>query len=394
MQNIRHYLLLLLALLLSPALSAHTLKGRIIFNDSLPAPYVTIYIPATGQGTITDLEGQYCLENLSAEEIEVQFSLVGYKTIKKKINLSVTQLLNLCMEEQAIQLSNVYVTPDGQDPALYILNKVIEQAEKNRARLVSYTANMEATLHAQDMDFIPMLVPKTAMWFVRRAIRAAHFGATFDHCISNPTVDVTLRTTQLWKKGKVKNTEDEILSANPPLSSDASSQMLRVAHFNLFDQLYGDKNDWGKKGIKESRFELKGTFEEEGLTIDVLEFQEGFTMKGKEYIPMVTRLYVIEDIWAILRIESNSDAGKSIIECRNIGGNIYLPISKITEPSAIDINDGLKEAIQDFKESQDKKPRAERQIMERIESVLKSGRRLRPYMATGYVIKYSGVEVK
>ena len=40
---------------------AQSLEGCVTLNDSTPAAYATIYLPALGLGTITDQDGRYLI---------------------------------------------------------------------------------------------------------------------------------------------------------------------------------------------------------------------------------------------------------------------------------------------------------------------------------------------
>lgn len=94
-----------------------------------PLPFVNIIIPGTTDGTLTDFEGRYALE-VNTNGDSIRFSLMGYKTITKKILKHQFQTIDLQMGENKILLPEVTIHYTG-NPAEVILNKIIQNRDKN-----------------------------------------------------------------------------------------------------------------------------------------------------------------------------------------------------------------------------------------------------------------------
>jgi len=90
---------------------AQTLQGTIRDKDSnQPLPGVTIYIPDTRSGTVTDLDGKYQVTDLPKKNLLIQVRLLGYSTISKTIDLNLTNNVDFFLQVTAIEKNEVVVT--------------------------------------------------------------------------------------------------------------------------------------------------------------------------------------------------------------------------------------------------------------------------------------------
>ena len=94
-----------------------------------PLPFVNIIIIGTTDGTLTDFDGRYALE-VNTKGDSIRFSLMGYKTITRKILKHQFQTIDLLMAENKILLPEVTIHYTG-NPADVILNKIIKNRDKN-----------------------------------------------------------------------------------------------------------------------------------------------------------------------------------------------------------------------------------------------------------------------
>lgn len=392
--------LLALALVscLSGSLQAQTLGGRVMLNDTVPAAYATIYIPVTRQGTVTDSEGHY-LVDLPSGKVEVEFSFMGYRTEKHQLEVDASKSYShdVNLEEQPLNLNDVYVTPTGEDPAVYILRKVAEQAKVNGKRLKHYEAHKEYVFHSQDVDFLPAVMPKALMWALNSLMKSMHRGAIWEHCCANEQTDARLTMQMIYDNGLISYKNEKLLSATPAMSDKAREQLFKTAHEDPFAKLYGSNTDYNSKNLKKDRcmYKLKGTIEEDGLVIDVLVNENA----GDEFESAVSTLYVIEDLWCILRSEVVSKTTRELTECRNVGNGVYLPVSYLDEPTftSFDLEKMIekhKAELAEKKQKGEKVDATESKFLQRVERYAKSHSTFKPCVANSYRISYSNVQVK
>ncbi len=78
--------------------------GKVTDSGGQPLPGVTVVVKGTGNGTVTNVDGQYSLNRIPADAI-LSFSFVGMKT--KEIPVEGKSTIDVVMEEEAIGLEEV-----------------------------------------------------------------------------------------------------------------------------------------------------------------------------------------------------------------------------------------------------------------------------------------------
>ncbi len=95
---------------LSQELLAQTVSGTVVDETGAPMPGVNVFVPETGDGTITDVDGNFSI-GVPDFETTVQFSFVGYKTVV--VPLKGRSALDVQMEVQARMLEEAVVIGYG-----------------------------------------------------------------------------------------------------------------------------------------------------------------------------------------------------------------------------------------------------------------------------------------
>lgn len=370
------------------------LEGRVFLNDTLPAAYATLYLPQHGMGTVTDEQGRYQLDNIPVgPSIVLEYAFLGYKTEQIKVNLSQPNhryAHDHHMQEQAILLDEVYLTPNGEDPCIYIIRKVHEQAQKNRKRLKSYTAVCDGSFHVQDLDVLVEILPGFAKTMLHGMLRPLGLNALFNYVTGSDKVDATYRYTQTWNQGKVKNSDINILSSNPTMPDKVKQQLKKFQVESFFAMFYGDDKKFDAKKVTKKGWKLKGVIEENGMTIDVLTRSEGKSIKYE------TSIYVIEDLWTVLRYENHtSEGGLYRVECRDIGDGIYMPVLYATNPMPLNIDKMIEDMKKENDEAKEKGDgsRIERNMVKRYEKIISDRSSVNINFITPYTIRYEGVSI-
>lgn len=133
---------LLLALIFVPDKSLTQIVGLITNEGSDPLPYATISYENGLKGTTSNLEGKYQL-SLPAGRYDLSFRYLGYKTIRKSIDYDGVYLeLNVRLPEESIELAEVTIAADGEDPAYAVMRKVIENRDKNKKSIHTYEGDL------------------------------------------------------------------------------------------------------------------------------------------------------------------------------------------------------------------------------------------------------------
>ena len=81
-----------------------TVSGKVTDFSGAPLPGVTIVIKGTTQGTITNVDGNYSIENIPSDGIML-FSFIGMKT--QEITITGKEVVNVVMEEETIGIEEI-----------------------------------------------------------------------------------------------------------------------------------------------------------------------------------------------------------------------------------------------------------------------------------------------
>lgn len=101
----------LLAISIAIGQNSSQIKGQITDSSGQGIPGVSILLEGTSMGASSDFDGNYTIENVPAVGYSIAASYIGYKTIKKSINVSTASLIvNFTMKIDLLSLDEVVVT--------------------------------------------------------------------------------------------------------------------------------------------------------------------------------------------------------------------------------------------------------------------------------------------
>jgi hypothetical protein len=114
-------------------------------TDGEPLSFVTVSFPATTTGTNTNENGKFRLASANTTYARMQVSYVGYKTAIVAITPGKEQVVNVRLQPDSRQLSEVLVKSgkkkrytNKDNPAVELIRKVIANKEKNRPESYNY----------------------------------------------------------------------------------------------------------------------------------------------------------------------------------------------------------------------------------------------------------------
>src|SRR6478609_9229355 len=117
-------------------------KGTVKDSDGSPLPFASIYIPQTGSGAATDLNGYFEIQ-LQKGHYDVIFKFIGYESVTRIVDIDTTFIeINITLKPQAIMLRTVTVSANQEDPAYTIMRKAIAKAKYHTQQLDSYTTKV------------------------------------------------------------------------------------------------------------------------------------------------------------------------------------------------------------------------------------------------------------
>ena len=85
-------------------LGQKSIKGKVTDSKGIPIPLVNVIIKGTAEGTVTNMDGLYKLDNLKPANILV-FSFIGYQN--KEVKVLDSQVINVTLVDDATQLDEI-----------------------------------------------------------------------------------------------------------------------------------------------------------------------------------------------------------------------------------------------------------------------------------------------
>ena len=110
-----------------------SISGKVTDDNGEPLPGATVIVKGTTQGTVTNFDGEYTLQNV-AEGAVLQFSFVGMKTEEVEVGTQTT--LNITLQSDAIGIEEVVAIGYGVQKKSNLtgaISKVESEAMENRS---------------------------------------------------------------------------------------------------------------------------------------------------------------------------------------------------------------------------------------------------------------------
>lgn len=135
-------IVLLLFFLPFASLKAGTVSGWVTDEEGSPLPFATILVQHTTQGVTTNSEGFFTL-SLNPGIYSLECRYVGYTTVVKKVTVgNGTHELNFTLEIQQLQLDEVIIDPNAEDPAYEIIRNAIRQRPYYNGQVNAFSADV------------------------------------------------------------------------------------------------------------------------------------------------------------------------------------------------------------------------------------------------------------
>ena len=117
------------------------IKGNISNSKQEPLPFVNIYIENTFTGTTSNEDGKYELNISVPKTYTVIFQYLGYKTVKKTVNINTFPFeLDAVLIEEEITLNEVVINAN-ENPANNIIRQAIAKRKVHLEQIQSYKAD-------------------------------------------------------------------------------------------------------------------------------------------------------------------------------------------------------------------------------------------------------------
>ncbi|GAB3690374.1 TonB-dependent receptor [Spirosoma flavus] len=101
------------------------IRGRITDANGNGIPGVTVQVPGTNTGTVTDVDGNYQFTPISDGQVTLRITAVGYQAATQTVNAGSQSTVNVTLKEDIANLDEVVVTSPGQQASRRSLGNAI-----------------------------------------------------------------------------------------------------------------------------------------------------------------------------------------------------------------------------------------------------------------------------
>ena len=290
---------------------SHNLKGFITSKDGTPIPYATVFIKELSLGTITNEDGKFELD-LPSGIYTANFRSLGYIPKIETITLNplVTEI-TVVLDEQIIQIRQIDIIGNGEDPAYAIMRKVIGLSYVHLNQISSYSADVYIKGTVK-FEKIPALI--------RNQLRKKDIDVKSGDVLVNETVSLI----NFYAPDKYDQQIRSINSTFPKVVDFSVNEFLGASLYQdniniLFTPL-------GKNALSYYNFRYEG-FEQEGKYI-VNKIK--ITPKRTSKQLFEGYLYIIDDLWCLQRAELSFDTPFGAVSFRlvfdEVHPGVWLPV--------------------------------------------------------------------
>ena len=225
------------------------------------------------------------------------------------------------------------------------------------------------------------------MGLIKLAAGRFGYGPLLKHIINNDSFYARAALERKVRGSRTEDTDKRILESNSKLPHKVESNILSMFEMvDLYNMLYGEKRDWGRKFASNHDFELVGTYMYGDRPVDILSWKN-------QHSDIKVSVHVVEELWGILKLEIGRGKESIIYDARDVGGGIYMPICFVVKPELTLIK---AEEIPGLIEDLENNRRMDKKMTKKTVAVLREhlGSDYNPYISIGYNVKYRNVSLK
>lgn len=280
-KKVYHLLTFILLLSFSDFSFGQGVRGRVIDQEGTPLSFTTIFIPETGSGSVSNINGTYEIK-LSPGSYTLNFQYLGYGSSTKKVNISDKWVtLDVVLTKQAYLLEAAEIEGGKEDPAYKIMRKAIAKSSFHREQVDKYTCTVYLKGGGRLVDY---------PWFMRKVIE--------EEGIDTAATFVQESVTEVSYERPAKYTEN-VISIRSSGDDQNSSPMNYINGSFYSDKVAGIYSPLSRKAFGYYRFTYINTFVDGEHNINKIKVTP--RVDDEEFLSGY--LYIVEDIWSIHSVD-------------------------------------------------------------------------------------------
>lgn len=353
-------------------------------EQSTPGDYVMVYAPSLRMGTLSDEQGNFSIE-LPEGDVELEFSRIGYAVHRQTVSLPQTsELPTVTLEIQPLMITAAIVTPDGMNPAEYILGQVIRKTKATKGGNLSYEADIDYDFTTHEIPLMASALSGGQLGLTKFAGALMGMGPLVKYCLANDDISAYAQVHRSVVKGRRQDSDGRVVRSDPyPLPEKVQKNIIDFfGNVDLFDLLYGAGGNMGQSFARKHEFHLEGSYEYGDKLVHVL---------GSKAYHMGVKFHIVDGEWAILKMQVVRSRGEVLrIEAREMVGGVYMPVTFVMNPSLTNIrNEQIPALIKAVQENKQLKKAGKARLVSILEERYRNKEDFNPYIACGFSVRYS-----
>ena len=285
-------LLFILLNFLSTNISAQ-LTGYITSSDNRPLPFASIYVQGTTKGTTSNVDGEYNFD-LSPGEHKIVCQYVGYQ--QKTFTVQMTdqvQTLNIQLSKESVQLTEIVIRANAEDPAYSIIRKAIAKRKFYNNLIQSYECDVYIKGNQRLLKAPEKILGQ----------EVGDLGGSLDST-GQGIIYLSESQARLSRARPDKLKEEMISSRVSGNDNGFGFNRASLMDFNFYNNHINIEREIlspiANTALQYYRYKLVGTFfDENGYEINKIE-----VLKKRESDPVVSGyIYIVQDLWNIQSTE-------------------------------------------------------------------------------------------
>lgn len=300
----------------------YTISGKVFDSESKePLPFVPVLIKGTTVGGTTDFDGNYSITTDKLGDSIIS-SYVSYKKLSKAIKRGESQVVNMPMVLEGVNLLEVVVKA-GENPAHRIIRNVIANKEfNNKRRLVAYQYETYNKVEF-DLNRIPKEMRERKIFkpikFVFDNVDSINSGEkpSLPIFITEAISDMYYRSDPALKKEVIKASKVTGIE-NTSVTSVMGDMYQNI---NIYDNHLLIFNKDFVSPISDNAFFYYKFYLEDSLFIGSTRcYQIRFKSKRPQELCFSGNMWISDTTWAVKRLEMSipKDANINFINAANI----------------------------------------------------------------------------
>ncbi|HYD22775.1 MAG TPA: DUF5686 and carboxypeptidase regulatory-like domain-containing protein, partial [Flavipsychrobacter sp.] len=320
----------LACLFISYSTYAGTLKGRVTDDKGEPLPYATVYIKGSTIGTAANADAEYSL-TLQPGTYNVLCQYIGFQQTTYKITVKGNEEIvhNFSLKEQTLQMKDVVITANAEDPAYAIIRKTIRKRKFHQEQVQEFQTSIYMKAVGRNSSMPDKIF---GIDIPEEEIKDAGGGGADSTKLG--VIYLSEQEADYYTDGKRERTIIRSVRESGNPNGVGMSQVPPVVSFynNNVNPLWGINERGFISPISDGaltyyRYKYEGEFRQDGYTVNKIS-----VMPRREYEPLFRgTIYIIEDDWAIHSLDMilTKKSGLEMLDTLKIE-QTYIPLQKDT----------------------------------------------------------------